>query len=180
MQYFKGDANELKMYGTISPMFEAQILALNEYWENVYSCQPLGEFLYDSNRVPLVNAIRREIFITSFKEIFESWEFTGTFESYILVFNKIFGVDVVVDFTVPGPGLLEIDITTSGFQLFEAIWREIVDNAYVTDHIVDENGDNILFSTVQGFETQQEAEVMLFTMVPNGIFTTVTLTIEGE
>jgi len=176
-KYFKGDATELKMFDSGNGILTVLGLALDEFFEDAYGSIPMGELLYDEERVPLTNAIRREIFIRSFKEIFEAWSFAGTFESYILVFKKIFGEDVEIDFTVPAPGKLEIDITTAGVQEYEILVREIVSNAYVYYSLVDDVGDFITLATVLGLETPGELEKVLFTMVPNGIFTAVTLTI---
>jgi hypothetical protein len=177
MQYFKGDATELKMYESAAPIMRAISVELSAYFNGVYESVPLGEFIYDENRIPLANAIKRSVFISAFKEIFNAWAFTGTFEAYLTVFRKIFGDDVDVVFTVPGPGRLQIDITSSGVSETLFIAREIVDDEYSFDFVVDDVGDNITFATVQGIETQSELEKMLFTMVPNGIFTEVSLTL---
>lgn len=177
MKYFKGDEKEKKIYLSGDGMLSSISLSLSEYFEDVYGSKPLGEFLYDEKRFPLTNAIKREIFIGCFQELFQAWAFCGTFESYILVFKKIFGEDVEIVFTVPGPGKLVIDITATGLQDYEFLARSIVDEAYVSDTVVDEVDDTIVFSTVQGIETQSELEKVLFTMVPNGIYTTVSLTI---
>ncbi len=152
-------------------------ISLNDFLSDCYGTVPLGELLWDASRVPLTNAIRREIFIGCFKELFEAFSFCGTFESYITVFKKIFGDDVEIEFTVPGPGKLNIDITTSGIQEFNFIAREILSNAYVRHTIVDHNGDKILLRGILGIETPYELEKALFTMVPGGIYTQVSLTI---
>lgn len=177
MQVFKGDATELKMTASASPVLSNISVSLSEYFDKLYSTVPLGELVYDQMRFPLTNAIKRDIFIGAFAELLQSWSFCGTFESYILVFKKIFGEDVDIDFTVPAPGKLQIDITSAGVQNFDFIARSIVDDAYVYDNVVDDVGDQIVFAAVQGLETESELEKVLFTMVPNGIYTEVSLTI---
>lgn len=177
MKYFKGDDKELKVYQAGDGMLTSISLALNEYFEDVYGSKPLGAFLFDEQRFPLTNAIKRDIFINCFQELFQAWSFCGTFESYILVFKKIFGEDSTIVFTVPDPGKLTIDITSTGLQDYEFLARAIVENEYISDTVVDDVGDTIVFSAVQGIETQSELEKVLFTMVPNGIYTTVSLTI---
>jgi hypothetical protein len=77
------------------------------------------------------------------------------------------------------PGKLNIDITASGVQISDFISREIVNNEYVFDEVIDDEGDNIVFQGVKGFETQYELEQMLFEMVPAGIYTEITLTLGG-
>jgi hypothetical protein len=176
-KYFKGDELEIKMYDSASPIMDILESFLGDFYQDVYGSVPMGELLYDNDLVPLTNAIRREVFISAFKQIFDAWQFAGTFESYITVFQKIFGEDVVVDFTVPAAGKLEIDITATGIQELGFQAKVIEDNEFVYYDMVDDVGDFIMFSSVLGFETQQELETMLFTMVPAGIFTTVSLTI---
>ncbi len=176
-KFFKGDALEIQMYESANPIVTTVENYINEFYEDVYGSVPMGEFLYDEERVPLTNAIKRDVFIRSFKQIFEAWQFSGSFQSYMTVFEKIFGEDVEVEFTVPAAGKLEIDITATGIQEIQFQARVIEDNAFVYYDMIDDEGDFIVFTTVLGFETQQELETMLFTMVPAGIFTTVTLTI---
>ena len=177
MEFFKGDETEQKFYNSGSKILNNISVELSEFFSEAYATQALGELVYDQRRFPLTNAIKRSIFISSFKQLFEAWAFSGTFESYIDVFTKIFGEDVVIDFTVPGPGELLVDITTTGLQDYEFVARSIEEDEYLFDNVVDDEDDFIVFSTLQGIESQSELEKVLFTMVPNGIFTQVSLTI---
>ena len=177
MKFFKGDQTEIKMYNSASGVFDAISLALDQFFQLGYSSVPLGEFLFDEKRAPLVNAFRREIFIACFNQLFESWAFCGTFEAYLSVFRKIFGSSVDVVFTVPAPGKLNIDITASGFEESQFQARDIISSAYVFYDMITEDSDNLVFRNIAGLETESEVEKVLFTMVPTGIFTTVSLTI---
>lgn len=178
-QFFKGDAEELKYYNSGLPIIDQIIGQKDLFFDDAYGCFVLGELLYDNDYAPLARAIPREIFRESFSTIFESFIVAGTFESYLTVFRNIFGDDVDVQFTVPGPGRLQIDIEAAGFQLSDFVARYIENNAYVFDEIIDDEGDNIVFQTVKGFESQYELEQMLFEMVPDGIYTEITLTVGG-
>ncbi len=177
MQFFKGDATEQKMYAAAAPTIDLLSLVLSTYFTDAYGSVEMGELLFDSQRIPLTNAIRREIFITCFKQILMAWAYCGTFESYLTVFRKIFGEDAEIEFTVPGPGKLTIDVTSSGTQNYNFIAREIVDNDYVFSNIVDYDDNQIVFQAIQGIDTEAELITVLFTMVPGGIFTDVSLTI---
>jgi hypothetical protein len=177
MQYFKGDVTELKVYNSASTIFDNISRSLNECFDGIYNAVTLGQFLFDEQRMPLTNAIKREVFITCFKQIFEAWSFCGTFESYILVFKKIFGEDATIEFTVPAAGKLQINIDVEGVQTSNFQSRDIVDDDYVFSNIVDDVGDKILFRTPLGIASQFELETILFSMVPSGIFTEVSLTI---
>jgi hypothetical protein len=177
MQYFKGDALEQKFDDAGEPIMSELLLQKDLFFAGAYECAPLGELLFDNDRSPLSNAIPREIFRLAFKEIFDAFVEVGTFESYITVFQKIFGEDVGIVFTVPDPGKLNIDITATNVELSEFIARYIEDNTYIFDEVIDDEGDNIVFQSIQGFESQAELEQMLFEMVPAGIYTEITLTL---
>lgn len=178
-QFFKGDPTEMKYYNSANPIIESIGDQRRAFFEGAYDCFVLGEVLYDNDFAPLARAIPREIFRESFSTIFDSFIVAGTFESYLTVFRNIFGEDVDVTFTVPGPGRLDIDIVAAGFQLSDFVARKIENNAYIFDEIIDDEGDNIVFQTIKGFESQYELQQMLFEMVPDGIYTEISLTVGG-
>lgn len=176
-QPYKGsDTVELKFYNSASTLFDLLSGERDDFFDEAYACFVLGEVLWDSNRSPLSNAIARDIFRTSFEGIFDSFVNVGSFEAYISVFEKIFGEDVDVQFTVPAPGKLEIDITATGVELTNFAARIIESNAYVLYDVITQDAvDEIVFQSIKGFTSQYELERMLFEMVPAGIFTTITL-----
>lgn len=176
-QFFKGDQTELKYYNSGKDVIEGIQLQFDDFFEDAYNCFLLGEVIYDNEYSPLARAIPRDIFREAFSSIFESFYEAGSFESYLNVFRKIFGDDVVVEFTVPGPGRLQIDIEAQGLVLSDWIARRIEANAYVFEEVIDDEGDNIVFQTIKGFESQYELEKMLFEMVPDGIYTEISLTL---
>jgi len=175
VQKFKGDDLENRFIEAGTPVFDTVSNQLDLLDNDIYNVFPLGGAIYDANASPLSNAIPRNIFIESFNAIFTNFTVAGTFESYIEVFKRIFGDDVDITFTVPDPGQLEIDILASGTVLSDMLARYIENNEYIFDEIVDDEGDNIAFQTIKGFETQSELERMLFEMVPAGIYTEITL-----
>jgi hypothetical protein len=177
MQYFKGDETELKYFNSAAPIHNQIGLQKDLFFAGAYQAAPLGDVIYDSGRSPLSNAIPKEIFRSAFKEIFDAFVAAGTFESYITVFKKIFGDDVVVEFTVPAAGKLTINIEAAGVELTDFIARYIEDNDYVFDEVVDDDDDNIAFQTVKGFTSQYDLEQMLKEMIPGGIFPTISLTL---
>lgn len=178
MQNFKGDADELKFKAGAADAFDTIDLLKDTFFDECFECFKLGEVIWDSGRSPLSNAIERAIFRESFPEIFDAFVAGGTFEAYLTVFAKIFGEDASVEFTVPAPGKLEINIEADGVELSEFIARYISSNAYVLDTIITQDAvDTIVFQTIKGFQSEYELEQMLFEMVPGGIFTTITLTL---
>lgn len=175
MQFFKGDELEQKFYNVGEPELASRSLQKTEFFNDAYACAILGELLFDEERSPLSNAIKREIFRISFSELTEAFVNGGTFEAYITVFEKIFGEEVVVEFTIPNPGELQIDITAAGIEISNLVTRYIQNNAYVFDTIIDDEGDNIVLQTVKGFESQYELEQMLYELVPAGVYTVINL-----
>lgn len=177
MQYFKGDEDELKYDGSIEPICSDLELQLDAFLDGAYSCAPLGDVIFDNNLSPLSNAIKREIFRIAFSEIFEAFVKVGTGEAYITVFKKIFGDDVGVVFGSPGPGQLTIDVTAAGIELSNFLSRYILNNAYVNQPVLTQDDENIVFQRIKGFTSEYELNQMLFEMVPNGIYTVITLTL---
>lgn len=178
MQNFKGDATELKFRASGEGILDLLTIQLDAFYDGAYSAAPLGDVLYDTERSPLANAIDRDIFRNSFDEIFQAFIVSGSFESYLTVFNKIFGAEVEVAFTVPAPGKLQIAIEADEVELSPWVARTIQDNLYVFDEMIEEDsGDNICFQTIKGFKTQYELEQMLYELVPAGIYTEITLTL---
>lgn len=175
MQYFKGDDKEKQMVDSAKPTLDILSASKSEFLADAYKCAILGDLLYETGRAPLANAIAKNIFRISFSEIFEAFTVAGSFESYLTVFRKIFGEEVEIEFTVPAPGKLNIDIIASGVEESEFISRYIEDNEYFFDDIIDDEGDDIVFQTVKGFTSQYELEQMLFEMVPAGVYTDIDL-----
>lgn len=179
MQFFKGDEKELKFYNSGKPEFDSIYFQKNEFSENAFDCFMLGEAIHETECSPIGRAVNIVIFREAFSAIFNSFEFVGSFESYLTVFKTIFGDDVQVTFTIPDTGKLEINIVATGIQLFDFNSRFIQNNSYQYETIIDDEGDVIGFQIIKGFQSQYELEQMLFEMVPAGIYTTISLTL-GE
>lgn len=180
MQYFKGDATEKKYYESGKVIMDDLSLQKDEFFDDAYACQVLGDIIFESKRSPLATAIPQEIFREALPEIIMAFIDVGTFEAYLDVFRKIFGDDVGITFTVPGPGQLNIEIEAEGIELFDLVVRRIENNFYVIDELITQDGaDTIAVQVIKGFQSQYELERMLFEMVPAGIYTQITLTIGG-
>jgi len=180
MQKFKGDDLEQKFIDSGSPIFDLMSATLDEFFDGAYDDGMLGDLLHESDRSPLANAIRLEIFRLCFNTVYEQFRYSGSFDSYLIVFSKIFGDTVDVTFTVPAPGKLQIDIIADQLEEFHFIARNIDNNMYLYDDVIwyDDTPDqgNIVFQTIKGFHSQYELEQMLFEMVPDGVFTEISLT----
>lgn len=177
MQFYKGDELELKYYEAAKTLMDTLSQERTDFYNGAYSCFILGDKIWESKRSPLANAIPQAIFREAFPEIFETFLQAGSFEGYLSVFRKIFGPNVVVAFTVPGPGKLIIDIEAQDVVENHLIAREIESNLWVNHEVVDYVGDNIVVQSIKGMESEYEVKAMLFELVPAGIFTNITLTV---
>lgn len=178
-QFFKGDARELQFYNSGKPTTDLVQDEKDSFFEDAFECYLLGDLLHDNQISPLANGIDRLVFRQSFSAIYESFITVGTFEAYLLVFSKIFGDDVEVEFDVPAPGKLNIGIQAVGLDTFNFAVRRIVDNQYLVDRIITQAEDVLVFRSFKGIDSQYELEQLLFEMVPQGIYTEITLTL-GE
>jgi len=178
-QMFKGDATEQKYLACGTTIIDQLSTQKTNFFDDAYACFVLGELLYDNDRSPLANSISRDIFRESFSTIFDSFLLAGSFESYITVFQNIFGADVEITFTVPAPGKLNIDIVATDITLYNIAVRSIAGDSYVIDEIIDDEDDFIVLQAIKGFDSQYELEQMLYEMVPAGIFTEISLTVGG-
>lgn len=177
-QAFKpNDALEAKVTLALSSGFDVVGSELTEFYDNAYSCQQLGATLWDADADPMAGPVSRESFLLCFQAIHLLFTRPGTFEFYLGVFRAIWGEDVDVEFVVPAPGKLEIDIEALAVSEDLFMARSIVDNAYVYDEVVDDNGDNIVFQVPTGIQTQQEVDALMKELYPAGLWVETTLTI---
>jgi hypothetical protein len=176
-QYFKGDSLEIKFDAAGEVLISNIALQLDAFLADAYESQPFGDIIFADGRSPLANAISQDIYRETFNEVFSQFSVAGSFESYISVFEKIFGDSVDITLTVPGDGRLQIDIIAEGVDLNDAVARRIENNQYVLDELIDYEDDNIAFQKIKGFQSQYELEQMLFEMVPAGVFTEISLTL---
>jgi len=159
MQFYKQtDPIERQFYDAGEPTCSDLGMQKDLFFEDAYSCFILGELLYDEGLAPLSNAIPRPIFSSSFSVLFDVFLEAGSFESYLVVFRKIFGDEVEVTFTVPAPGQLEIAIVATEVELSDFVARRIEAGAYVLEEVIDWDGDNIAFQSIKGFQSQYELE----------------------
>ena len=179
LQAFKeNDALETRVRDVALPTLELLGNERDLFYEGAYTAFPLGGVLYDLMRSPLAGVIFRENFIISFFAIHASFVRPGVFEFYLEIFRTIWGEDVEVEFTVPNPGVLLINISALSIQLFDFAARRIVSNAYVYDEIIDEDGDTIVFQVSVGIRTQSEVDALINEISPQGVYIEATLTLE--
>lgn len=178
LQRFKeNDETEAKVIATAMPTLEALGADHDAFWEGAYSCYIFGEVLYDLGRDPMSGVIPREVYRQSFPAIHQLFSRPGTFEFYLTVFRSIWGEDVEIEFVIPSPGLLNINVAALGIGTFQFLAREIVDDLYVFSSMVDHSGDNIMFQDTMGIKTQAEIDALISELSPYGIIVDATLTL---
>lgn len=149
----------------------------DEFYEGAYDCYVLGDVLYITSRDPLAGAIPQEFYRTALPALHSLLAWPGTFEFYLAVFRKIFGDDVEVEFTIPAPGKLLINIESQTIVFDDMLAREIVGEEYVYHEVMDHEGNNLAFQTSLGIKTQAEVDSLMRELQVAGIWVETTLVI---
>lgn len=140
-----------------------KLIAASNRW------QELGSAFYDSGYLGLLRVIDRDYFISNFDAIFSYIQTAGTFEAYIGFFKALFaGENTDVQFTIPSPATLRIDVATS--QSFVDKWITNLGEFMVTNA-----DDNMVFSTVFTEFTIAQTKKILQFLAPLGIVTDVNI-----
>lgn len=176
-QLFKGDDVELQYDGSISPETDILSVDKDEFFEGAYDDSTLGDIIFQDSRSPLSQEIPQDVFRVVFSQIFQNFNQAGTFEFYMSVFKAVWGDNVDVTFTVPSPGILQINVEALEIEFDQVIARYIVDNEYFYDNLLTSTGDNLLFQVAQGLKTQGEANSLTQELCVGGILVTITLEI---
>lgn len=178
MQPFKAnDQTEQKLTAAAGGVLDRISSDRSDLLHGAFQCFKLGEVLFDLDRDPLAGVITRETYRSSFFAIHDLFTRPGTFEFYLEVFRAIWGPEVEVEFTVPGPGRLQINIQALTIITEPFLQRRIVDNQYVFEEVTDHDGDPILFQVTQGIKTQSETDALMFELQTGGVFVETTLVI---
>lgn len=171
IQKFKdNDLIEAKVIEAFAPKFASLGSDRDDFYNGAFECFAFGDVLYVLKRSPMAGVITQEVFRRSFFAIHDLFTKPGTFEFYMQVFRAIWGENVDVEFTVPAPGILQININVLDVENFDFIAREIVNNSYVHSKILDHDGDNIEFQDTVGIKTQDEINALMHEFCPAGIY----------
>jgi hypothetical protein len=169
-QVFKRyDDTEKKMYDSGNHIIEVCDLALDEFYENGFTCSPFLLMLYDEGRIPFSTRIPRDAFVSFIIGALENFPFIGTFEIYLFIIRSIFGSISEIFFTVPAPGKLSIDISASAALEFNFVGRETVDGVTEFFDILDDEGNTLVFRGIPGINNAYELGLMFSEIMPAGI-----------
>lgn len=176
-QRFKdNDADELIVINLATPSLAALTLDLDAFLAGAFECYLLGDVLYDLVRDPLADVITRPVYRSSFPAIHNLFTAPGTFEFYIDLFKKVFGDDVEIEFVIPSPGVLEINLTEATDEEFNLVAREIVDDVYVYSNLVTSDlNEPIMGVGPKAIKTQAEIDGLIAEVSAYGIYTTATI-----
>lgn len=174
-QDYKGDETELKYKNAGSPAYESISDALDEMMLGASTTDDFILMLYDDGRYPYSQRIKRDAFVNFIRGALNNFPFIGSFDTYIFILREIFGPDTDLIFTVPGPGELEISVNASSDIVSEFIGREVSGGGYVFFNLSDDDGNDIVFKTLAGIETEAELNLLFAEIMPAGIFPTIAL-----
>jgi hypothetical protein len=171
LQAFKqNDLIEAKVRDAFLPILDILGIDRDSFYDGAYESYVLGDVIYELKASPLAGPINQEIFRQSFFAIHDFFTFPGTFEFYLKVFRAVWGVDVGVEFLVPAPGKLIINIQALTVQVNLLVARRIVNNAYVYDQVITHDGNNIGTQGKMGLKTQAEADALIKELYPAGLW----------
>lgn len=176
LQRFKeSDDLETKILAAVSAALNPISTDLDNFLAGAFTCYLLGDALYDADRDPMVGVVTRDVFRESFFAFHELFTKPGTFEFWLTLFRAIWGEDVEVEFTIPNPGQLVINISEVHVETFYLTARRIVNNAYIYENLITQADEKILAQVQIGFRTQQEVDAMTKEIAVNGIYTKINL-----
>ena len=139
------------------------------------SATPYLLMLYDEGRMPFSDRVPRDSFAAFVREAIDRFPFTGTFESYIFILEKIFGTGSGVLFDIPAPGKLEMLVNAAASLEFDLVAREFIDGAYVISNLVDHDDNLLQARGLSGIDSEYELQTLLAELIPLGIFPDITL-----
>ena len=177
LQPFKEtDETEAKFTAAALPALEDLGGERDTFYADAFEAFPLGDVLYELERDPMVGVITPEIFRSSFFAIHELFTRPGTFEFYLEVFRAIWGEAVDVEFVVPAPGKLLINIAELAPTTFNLMVRRIVSDVYVYEALKTTTAlDQIVIQDVQGTKNETEVDALINEIAPGGIWIVSTL-----
>lgn len=177
VQRFKAnDVTESQVYNLFLPTLELLGVDRDTFFEEAFETYGLGEALYATQKDPLTDVVTLDVYRTGYPAIHELFTRPGTFEFYLSVFRKVFTENTDIQFTIPGPGRLHIEIDAVNLEEFNILTREIVEGEYVYSTLVtSDTSDPIMAQGVVGLKTQAEIENLLTEISAYGVYTTVEL-----
>lgn|SRR5678815_3823223 len=179
VQNFKGDSLELKFQAVGNPVFDLANTALDDFYANGFDASPFILMLFDEGRMPFSERIPRDAFVPFVRQALKNFPITGIFENYLFVLRSIFGDLSEINFLVPAPGKLEIDIAAISNTTFDFIGREFSGGMYTFFDMIDSDGDTLEFRGIPGISTEYELNLLFSEMMPAGIVPIIALTFYG-
>lgn len=175
-KFSPNDPIEDKIIQAFADAVAAREADQDAFYEGAYETYALGEVLYDLDRDPLTGVITRDVYRKSYPALHELFTRPGTFEFYLSVFRRIFTEDTDIQFSIPGPGQLHIEINALTLETFNILVREVVDGEYVYHNLVTSDFNEPIIGTgVTGIKTQEEIEGLINEISAYGIYTTIEL-----
>lgn len=182
MQYFKAtDEEERRVVSIFEPVISLLTGDKKEMFDGAYEAYPLGDALWNAEASPMVGVVTPAVFRISYFAFHELFTSPATFEFYLDVFRAVWGENVEVEFVVPSPGHLQINITALDTQPEYFNTREIVNNQYVYSRVIAQGGSYdgfyLMFQGSRGIKSQQEADALIKELHPVGVYTEINLQI---
>jgi hypothetical protein len=124
----------------------------------------------------MVGVVSRDVYRQSFPAIHNLFTRPGTFEFYLSLFRSVFTDDTDIQFDIPGPGQLTIDVQAITSENFYLMARSLVDGEYVYERLVTSDlNEPIMAQGFRGPKSESEIHSLIVEVSAHGIYTTVNL-----
>lgn len=175
-QYFKGNADEIKIDTCGKDILDIQGLSLDQFFEGAFDSAAFLLMLYDEGRMPFSDRIPREAFVDFLIECIANANFIGSYESYLFLVTRIFGAGSTVFFEETAPGVLTMTISSESTLRSTFVVREFnAEGGYDFFDIVTSFGETLEFVGFPGIESESELNQLLAEFIPAGIYPDITL-----
>ncbi|KIP71411.1 hypothetical protein SN11_16875 [Vibrio harveyi] len=110
-QLFRSDEASEFFYGiTLEAKQRVIVDELIKMNSEIVGSKSFGYLLYDNNTFPVLTGLDRDFFAENYMGILKAMQTAGTYDSYILVIEQVVGDGVGIEFSVPKPRALVINI----------------------------------------------------------------------
>lgn len=144
------------------------ILAINDH---AIGSEALGYTIYDTSARYRDFGIDRDFFAKNYIAILFALKHAGTFRSYTTLIKSALGERTKVSFTIPQPGVLNVEIKQEVFGV--GLVNQDDEGVVITQ---DANSLGLSASTATDPRTFSQTRLILNILVPAGIYTTFTFT----
>ncbi len=109
-QYFRNDDDTKKIHSVFEQAKKTNNVSLKLMHENIIGSYALGKAILDSGIVDFGFKVDEEYFVQNYVAILEAMQKAGILDTYVILIKRLLGAGVDVQFTMPNPGHLQLNV----------------------------------------------------------------------